>query len=283
MDSEVLPGSTRVSSLINPIKKFVKDLGLHLHSSGVIRSHDRLRHSLYHSADQILLPPNLYVTTLIILIVKKAIKSCAHCHRILAIRIIKPNPPPLRSLPQERVKFVRPFNSVGIDYTGAILIRDKSTNELAKVYICLFTCTCSHAVHLELARDMSTATFLNIFRRFCARFSTPRLVISDNASTFKASASFFQSLFDDPTVKQYFEDQKIKWKFIAPLSPNEGGFYERMVGVVKGCLRKSLFKKLLSWDDLVTLLMEIEQCVNSRPLIYQVLYRTYQLLPPITF
>ena len=27
-------------------------------------------------------------------------------------------------------------------------------------------------------------------------------------------------------------------------------------------------KKLLSWDDLVTLLMEIEQCVNNRPLTY---------------
>ena len=120
----------------------------------------------------------------------------------------------------------------------------------------------------ELTRDMSAVIFLNSFRRFCARFSTPSLVISDNATTFKASASFLKSLFEDPTVKRYFEDQKIRWKFIAPLSPNEGGFYERMVGVVKGCLRKSLFKKLLSWDDLVTLLMEIEQCVNNRPLTY---------------
>ena len=78
----------------------------------------------------------------------------------------------------------------------------------------------------------------------------------------------FSNPSDDPTVKQPFEDQKIKWKSIAPLSPNEGGFYERIVGVVKGCLRKSLFKKLLSWDDLVTLLMEIEQCVNNCPLTY---------------
>ena len=294
LDIQVPTSSTRVSSLLNPIKKFVKDLGLYLDDKGVIRSHDRLRHSLYHKEDQILLPSNSYVTTLIILqahrtvkhsgmaatltqlrlqywvpkgrlTVKKAIKACAHCRRILAIRIQKPNPPPL---PRERVQFVRPFHSVGIDYTGAILIRDKSTNELVKVYICLFTCTSSRAVHLELARDMSAVTFLNLFRRFCARFSIPSLVISDNATTFKASASFLKSLFDDPAVKQYFEDQKIRWKFIAPLSPNEGGFYERMVGVVKGCLRKSLFKKLLSWDELVTLLMEIEQCVNNRPLTY---------------
>ena len=41
-----------------------------------------------------------------------------------------------------------------------------------------------------------------------------------------------------------------------------------MVGIVKGCLRKSLFKQMLTWDDLVTLLMEIEQCVNNRPLTY---------------
>ena len=218
-----------MSSLLTPIKKFVKDLGLYIDGSGIMRSRSRLRYSLYHTEDQILLPPKSYVTKLIILhihravkhgnmvetltqarltywipkgrlTVKAALKSCAHCCRIFAFRIANPGPPPL---PPERVQFIRPFHSVGIDYTGAILIRDEPTNEYVKVYICLFTCTCSRAVHLELAKDMSAPTFITLFRRFCARFSTPHLVISDNGSSFKASASFFRSLFEDPLVSQY--------------------------------------------------------------------------------
>ena len=171
VDSEVLPGSTIVSSLINPIKKFVKDLGLYFDSSGVIPSHDCLKHSLYHSADQIFLPPNSYVTTLIILqanqtvkhggmaetlmqlrlqlwvqrgafLLRKPLKVFARCQRILAICITKPNPPPL---PRERIKFVWQFDSVEIDYTRAILIRDESTNELAT-----YTYASSHAPVLAL-------------------------------------------------------------------------------------------------------------------------------------
>lgn len=292
--NDAAPESLRVYSLLTPIKQFIKDLGLFLDSSGILKSHNRLRFSLYHREDQILLPPKSYITSLIILqvhrsikhgsmsetltelrlqfwipqgrpTVKRVIKTCAHCRRMQAVRLANPGPPPL---PIERVRFVRPFDSVGIDYTGAILVRDELTKELVKVYICLFTCTCSRAVHLELARDMSTPTFINLFRRFCARFSTPRVVISDNGSSFKASAEYFKSLFEDPTIKAYFEDQKISWKFIAPRAPWQGGFYERMVGIVKGCLRKSLFKKTLTWDDLVTLLIEVEQCVNNRPLTY---------------
>ena len=288
------PETLRVYSLRSPIKQFVKDLGLFLDRSGIIRSHNRLRYSLYHDEDQILLPPKSHVTTLLILhvhrsikhggmaetlaqlrlqfwvpkgrpTVKRALKDCALCDRIQTKRMTNPGPPPL---PRERVQFTRPFDRVGIDYTGAIFIRDELTGELTKVYICLFTCTCSRAVHLELARDMSTSTFIHLFRRFCARFSTPSLVISDNGSSFKASAEYFKSLFEDPAVKAHFEDQKISWKFIAPKAAWQGGFYERLVGVVKGCLRKTLFKKLLSWDELVTLLLEVEQCVNNRPLTY---------------
>ena len=293
MNGHTEQDSVRVSTIQTPIKKFVKDLGLYL-DSGIIRSLSRLNNSLYHNKDQILLPPNSQVTTLIILkvhrsvnhggmaetltqlrlqfwipkgrlVVKRALKTCAHCRRILAVKIANPGPPPL---PPERVQFVRPFDAVGIDYTGAILIRDGTTNDLVKVYVCLFTCTSSRAVHLELARDMSASTFISLFRRFCARYSTPRLVISDNSTSFTASAKYLKSLFEDPAINQYFNDQKINWKFIPPHAPWQGGFYERMVGLVKGCLRKSIFKKTLTWDELVTVLLEVEQCVNNRPLTY---------------
>ena len=47
-----------------------------------------------------------------------------------------------------------------------------------------------------------------------------------------------------------------------------GGFYERLVGVVKRALKLALFRKNVSEDELQTLLAEIEQLVNNRPHTY---------------
>ena len=47
-----------------------------------------------------------------------------------------------------------------------------------------------------------------------------------------------------------------------------GGFYERLVGLVKRSLRKSVGRNLLSDTQPETLLKEIETVVNSRPLVY---------------
>ncbi|CAC5379120.1 unnamed protein product [Mytilus coruscus] len=60
----------------------------------------------------------------------------------------------------------------------------------------------------------------------------------------------------------------IQWKFITELAPWMGGFYERLVGLVKRCLRKTLRKRSVSDVQLLTLLKEIEAVINSRPLVY---------------
>ena len=47
-----------------------------------------------------------------------------------------------------------------------------------------------------------------------------------------------------------------------------GGFYERLVGVVKWALRLALLRRHITEDELHTLLAEVEQRVNNRPLTY---------------
>ena len=92
--------------------------------------------------------------------VKNSLKSCAHCKRLLARPFPQPGPPPL---PRERVTFQRAFYYTGLDYTGAIQIKDEFSQKMVKVYVCLFTCSSSRAVHLELAKDMTASTFLCLF------------------------------------------------------------------------------------------------------------------------
>ncbi|XP_068233569.1 uncharacterized protein [Palaemon carinicauda] len=282
------------------ITNFANQLGLHLNSNGVVCSRGRLQNSALRSSTQtpMLLPPKSHLTMLIIrhyhinhhhssvntvLVLlretfwlpkaRKTIKyhlaKCVLCRKLRALTFPVPNPPPL---PSERVTFTRPFDCIGVDFTGAHNVYDvssKSLNDIpSKAYICLFTCTSSCVIHLELVRTLSTVDFLLALRRFCALYSTPRVIISDNGSNFKGCNQFLQQIKDEPEVLAHLNHLSIQWKFITPRAPWFGGFYERLIGVVKGSLSKALYHKRVTFDELRTVLCEIKSIVNNRPLTY---------------
>ena len=64
----------------------------------------------------------------------------------------------------------------------------KSMQGPLKVYICLFTCASTRAVHPKVVTDLSVPTFIEAFRRFTSRKSLPKIMISDNASTYQSAA-----------------------------------------------------------------------------------------------
>ena len=69
-------------------------------------------------------------------------------------------------------------------------------------------------------------------------------------------------------VLSYAANKIIRWKFIVELAPWMEGFYERLIGLVKRSLRKAIGKLCLTYDQLLTILKELEAVVNSRPLVY---------------
>ena len=78
----------------------------------------------------------------------------------------------------------------------------------------------------------------------------------------------WRSVIINYDIKNYFSNGRIKWNFIPQLSPWAGGFYERLVGIVKRSLRKSIGKVYLDIIQLQTILAEVEAVVNTRPIIY---------------
>ena len=66
----------------------------------------------------------------------------------------------------------------------------------------------------------------------------------------------------------FLQKSRVDWKHILPKSPWWGGFYERMVRVVKSSLRKVLGNARLTFEEMSTVLTEIEMTVNSRPITY---------------
>uniref|UniRef100_T1IIB7 DUF5641 domain-containing protein n=1 Tax=Strigamia maritima TaxID=126957 RepID=T1IIB7_STRMM len=60
---------------------------------------------------------------------------------------------------------------------------------------------------------------------------------------------------------------KTKWYLSSPNQPWWGGFWERLVGLVKRCFFKTIGQTILPWDEIVTLLTKVEATVNSRPIM----------------
>ncbi|XP_053380514.1 uncharacterized protein LOC128548907 [Mercenaria mercenaria] len=178
--------------------------------------------------------------------------------------------PPMPSLPPSRVTECRPFSRTGLDYLGPIYVKSNDTPK--KVWVCLFTCLVTRAVHLEVVLDMSTEEFLMCLRRFISQRGTPVQLISDNGSHFKAASSILDRIWNrtlhSDEVQTYASNSRITWNFITELAPWMGGYYERLVGIVKKVFRKTLGRRLLTLIQLQTLVKEAEAVVNSRPLVY---------------
>ena len=174
-----------------------------------------------------------------------------------------PDPPPL---PKARVGEPRPFAVTGVDFTGTLYVKNSSGEQ--KAYICLFTCASTRAVHLEIVTDLSADTFLLGFRRFAARRSLPSLMLSDNASTYLAVAEDLKILFESNDVQEALGRQSVNWRFIPKRAPWYGGFWERLIGLTKQAVKKTLGRTLISLDQLQTVVVEIESMLNDRPLTY---------------
>lgn len=74
------------------------------------------------------------------------------------------------NLPQTRVTPARPFINAGVDYCGPFWIHYRVRGKRpTKVYIAVFCCFSTKAVHLELVSDLSTDAFIGALKRFIGR------------------------------------------------------------------------------------------------------------------
>ena len=184
---------------------------------------------------------------------KSVLRKCVTCRRYQGRPLLPPETP---DLPDYRVNTLYAFQCTGLDYAGPLFIKSNTDTSL-KVYILMFTCASSRALHLELTPDMKALVFVRAFERFTARRGTPDVVVNDNFKTFKLSV-----------VKKFMLCLGVRQKFILPTSPWWGRFYERLVRSVKISLKKILGKSMLSYEELQTVLLKIESVINGRPLVY---------------
>ena len=177
--------------------------------------------------------------------------------------------PQTAPLPQSRVSEAPPFSNTGVDFAGPLLVTDQVQRETSsKAYICPWTCASTRAIHLELVPNLSVPTFLQAFRRFTARRGLPTRLSSDNAKTFKGAVKDVKRIVRAKEIQHYLAKKGVAWEFIIEKAPWQDGFWERMIGSVKRCLKKVVGRTSLSFEEARTVLVEIEATLNNRPLTY---------------
>lgn len=202
--------------------------------------------------------------------IKKCIRSCPKCirYRQEASKQLMGN------LPMSRVTESYPFFNTGVDYAGPVHIRCSKGRGIKtyKGYIAVFVCMATKAVHLEAVSDLTTEAFMAALKRFFARRGTSAHIYSDNGTNFvgankKLDADFKAAVKNNVSVIPILAAQKIQWHFIPPAAPQFGGIWEAGVKSMKYHLKRIIGETKLTFEEMSTLLAQIEAVLNSRPLL----------------
>ncbi|XP_054706729.1 uncharacterized protein LOC129216539 [Uloborus diversus] len=177
------------------------------------------------------------------------------------------------NLPSERTNPNFTFNVAGVDFCGPFEIKYKNQRKgiYSKIYLALFICLATKAIHIELVTELTSEAFIAALKRFFARRGKSSTIMSDNAANFKGADSELKRWLSlvtkqNSSFSNYLTSESVIWKFIPPNSPNFGGLWEAGVKSVKYHLKRNLNNVRLTIEEFLTIVIQIEGILNSRPL-----------------
>ncbi|XP_043499952.1 uncharacterized protein LOC122526659 [Polistes fuscatus] len=173
----------------------------------------------------------------------------------------------------DRVVGSRAFANSGLDNAGPVQVRMSKGrgNRSSKGYIALFVCFATRAIHLELVSDLTSDSFIAAYRLFVGSRGICQNLYSDNATNFQGADKELRIMFIRASefyqkVASLLANGGTNWKFIPPSAPHYGWLLEAGVKSVKHHLKRVIREHTLTFEELSTILVEIEACLNSRPL-----------------
>ena len=196
--------------------------------------------------------------------VKTVLGKCMICKKFNSLSFKYPR---VTNLPKHRVNLIKPYLHTGIDYTGHVWV--KTDSGVQKMYILVFTCLNIRSIHIELISDMSTHSFILAFIRFTNLYGIPSHIYSDNARSFIAGCDLLEEVFTSSEYSEKFLVYNIKHIKIPLYSAWVGSVWERMIRTIKSCLYKVIGRSKVNYFDLITILSDIQNAINARPLTYR--------------
>jgi hypothetical protein len=106
-----------------------------------------------------------------------------------------------------------------------------------------------------------------------ARRGRSHNIYSDNAACFKGANNTLYELrkmlnshtFQED-INNFMTTEGVHWHFMPPDSPHYGGLWEAGIMSVKHHVRRVIGNACISFEEISTVLTQIEACLNSRPL-----------------
>jgi hypothetical protein len=285
-----------------PAKSKLISMNPFLDKEGILRVGGRLKHSNLHpdQKNPILLPRRSKLTELIMHnehilhlhagpqllhsvlnrkywiigardALRLLVRRCVTCTRVRGETMKQL----MGNLPEARVSPGRAFLKTGIDYAGPFILRPISPRSKItfKAYMAIFVCMSTRAVHLELVSSLSTESFISALNRFVSRRGKPSDLFSDCGTNFVGAAKEMKEFFEltksqshNAKVSAHLIENGTTWHFNPPGAPHFGGLWEAGVKSVKRHLRAVIGSTRLTFEELTTLLTQVEACLNSRPL-----------------
>lgn len=195
-------------------------------------------------------------------------------HRCLQCFKVKPKTvfPIMGDLPSGRVTPTRCFNISGVDYAGPFTVKLYRLRKIQpiKVYLCLFICFVSKAVHLEVATDLSTEAFIASLTRFISRRGQISHLHSDCGTNFIGTASSLKKSFEELMKKEetirFAQNNMFQFHFNPPRAPHQGGLWERAIKSAKHHLKRVIGDQIPTYEEFITLTTRVEAMLNSRPI-----------------
>ncbi|XP_015122514.1 uncharacterized protein LOC107044942 [Diachasma alloeum] len=127
------------------------------------------------------------------------------------------------------------------------------------------------ALHLEAATDYSADGFIAAYRRFVSRRGRCKNLFSDCGTNFVGADKELKRLFsvgskEFQRLSAVCLEDGTRWSFNPPGASHFGVKWEAAVKSVKYHLSRTIRDTTLTFEELSTLLTQIEAVLNSRPL-----------------
>ena len=135
----------------------------------------------------------------------------------------------------------------------------------------IFACLTTRAIHIELAGDLSTDSFLLALRKFISRRGYVKVMRSDNGTNFVGANNELNlciKQLNQIKLHKFSNHQNPEWIFNPPASPWMGGLRESLVKSVKTGLKAIVKDSIFTDESLQIFLCEVESVLNGRPLTW---------------
>ena len=174
-------------------------------------------------------------------------------------------------LPNSRLKIAPTFHTTSLDLFGPIEIRDTVKQRTRKkVWGAIFNCTVTRAVYIDLTEDYSTDSILQTLHRFVTIRRCPGEIQSDQGSQLVAAAKDISQLvakWDWKPIHKWASSKMITWTIAPAEGQHQNGLSESLVKLTKRSIEHKIAGNVLTFSQLQTVLFEIANIMNSRPLV----------------